>query len=46
MHADHVTGCLDADASSQVDRSEPLYIYGPAKLKDYVEQTEIARHVH
>ncbi|MDX9935064.1 MAG: ribonuclease Z [Sphaerochaetaceae bacterium] len=40
MHADPVTGLPGMlMLSSQVDRSEPLYIYGPAKLKDYVEQT-------
>ena len=40
MHADHVTGLPGMlMLSSQVDRSEPLYIYGPAKLKDYIEQT-------
>lgn len=40
MHADHVTGLPGLlMLSSQVDRSEPLYIYGPARLKDYVEST-------
>ena len=39
MHADHVTGLPGIlMLSSQVDRDEPLYIYGPEKLKDYVEQ--------
>ncbi|MCR4676496.1 MAG: ribonuclease Z [Sphaerochaetaceae bacterium] len=38
MHADHVTGLPGLlMLSSQVDRTEPLYIYGPEKLKDYVE---------
>ncbi len=40
MHADHVTGLPGIlMLSSQVDRTEPLYIYGPARLKEYVEQT-------
>lgn len=40
MHADHVTGLPGLlMLSSQVDRSEPLFIYGPEKLKDYVEST-------
>lgn len=40
MHADHVTGLPGIlMLSSQVDRSEPLYIFGPPKLKEYVEQT-------
>ena len=39
MHADHVTGLPGIlMLSSQVDRDAPLYIYGPEKLKDYVEQ--------
>ncbi len=39
MHADHVTGLPGIlMLSSQVDRSEPLYIYGPPKLADYIEQ--------
>ena len=39
MHADHVTGLPGIlMLSSQVDRDEPLYIYGPEKLRDYVEQ--------
>ncbi len=40
MHADHVTGLPGMlMLSSQVDRSEPLYIYGPERLKEYIEQT-------
>lgn len=40
MHADHVTGLPGMlMLSSQVDRSEPLYIYGPAKLVEYVESS-------
>ena len=40
MHADHVTGLPGLlMLSSQVDRDEPLYIYGPEKLKEYVETT-------
>lgn len=38
MHADHVTGLPGLlMLSSQVDREEPLYIYGPEKLKDYID---------
>ena len=37
MHADHVTGLPGLlMLSSQVDREEPLYIYGPAKLREYI----------
>ncbi|MDC7227491.1 MAG: ribonuclease Z [Spirochaetales bacterium] len=37
-HADHVTGLPGIlMLSSQVDREEPLYIYGPPKIKEYVE---------
>ncbi len=37
-HADHVTGLPGIlMLSSQVDRDEPLYIYGPPKIRDYVE---------
>ncbi len=37
MHADHVTGLPGLlMLSSQVDRTEPLYIYGPAKLNEYI----------
>lgn len=40
MHADHVTGLPGMlMLSSQVDRSEPLYIYGPKRLKEYIEET-------
>ena len=38
MHADHVTGLPGLlMLSSQVDREEPLYIYGPQKLGEYIE---------
>ncbi len=37
-HADHVTGLPGIlMLNSQVDRTEPLYIYGPPKIKEYVE---------
>lgn len=37
-HADHVTGLPGLlMLSSQVEREEPLYIYGPPKIKEYVE---------
>ncbi|HET6450676.1 MAG TPA: ribonuclease Z [Spirochaetia bacterium] len=37
-HADHVTGLPGIlMLSSQVDREEPLYIYGPPKIRDFVE---------
>ncbi len=37
-HADHVTGLPGLlMLSSQVDRSEPLYIYGPPRIAEYVE---------
>lgn len=40
MHADHVTGLPGIlMLSSQVDRQEPLYIFGPPKIAEYVEQT-------
>lgn len=40
MHADHVTGLPGLlMLSSQVDRTEPLVIYGPAKIREYVETT-------
>lgn len=40
MHADHVTGLPGMlMLSAQVDRTEPLYIYGPAKLVEYVESS-------
>jgi ribonuclease Z len=38
MHADHVTGLPGIlMLSSQVDREEPLYIFGPPKIADYIE---------
>ena len=37
-HADHITGLPGIlMLSSQVERTEPLYIYGPPKIKEYVE---------
>ncbi len=37
-HADHITGLPGIlMLSSQVDRNEPLYIYGPPKIREYVE---------
>lgn len=37
-HADHVTGLPGIlMLSSQVDRNEPLYIFGPPKIKDFVD---------
>ena len=37
-HADHVTGLPGIlMLSAQVDRTEPLYIYGPPKIKEYIE---------
>lgn len=39
-HADHVTGLPGIlMLSSQVDRDEPLYIFGPPKIKEYVESS-------
>lgn len=38
MHADHVTGLPGLlMLSSQVDREEPLHIYGPQKITKYIE---------
>ena len=40
MHADHVTGLPGIlMLNSQVDRQEPLYIFGPPKIAEYVDQT-------
>ena len=40
MHADHVTGLPGIlMLSSQVDRTEPLYIFGPQKLGEYIESS-------
>ncbi len=37
-HADHVTGLPGIlMLNSQVERKEPLYIYGPPKIREYVE---------
>ena len=40
MHADHVTGLPGMlMLSSQVDREDPLVIYGPPRLHEYISQT-------
>jgi ribonuclease Z len=40
MHADHVTGLPGMlMLSAQVDREDPLIIYGPARLQEYINQT-------
>ena len=40
MHADHVTGLPGMlMLSSQVDRTEPLYVIGPQKLGEYIESS-------
>lgn len=40
MHADHVTGLPGLlMLSSQVDREEPLFIYGPSKLGEYIDSS-------
>ncbi len=37
-HADHITGLPGIMMlSAQVDRDEPLYIYGPPKIAEYIE---------
>lgn len=39
-HADHVTGLPGIlMLSAQVDRDEPLYIYGPPKIAEYIESS-------
>jgi len=39
-HADHVTGIPGLlMLSSQVDRDEPLYIYGPPKIAEYIDSS-------
>lgn len=39
-HADHVTGLPGIlMLSAQVERTEPLYIYGPPKIKEYIESS-------
>ena len=39
-HADHVTGLPGLlMLSSQVDRDDPLYIYGPPKIADYIQSS-------
>ncbi len=40
MHADHVTGLPGIlMLSSQVDRDEPLYIFGPPRIAEYIDQS-------
>lgn len=40
MHADHVTGLPGLlMLSSQVERDEPLYIYGPQRLGEYIDSS-------
>jgi ribonuclease Z len=40
MHADHVTGLPGIlMLSSQVDRDEPLYIFGPPRIAEYIESS-------
>lgn len=39
-HADHVTGLPGLlMLSAQVDRDEPLYIYGPPKIAEYIDSS-------
>jgi len=39
-HADHVTGIPGIlMLSSQVDRDDPLYIYGPPRIAEYIESS-------
>lgn len=39
-HADHVTGLPGIlMLSAQVDRNEPLYIFGPPKIQEYIESS-------
>ena len=40
MHSDHLTGLPGLlMLSSQVDRTEPLHIYGPSLLEEYIESS-------
>ncbi len=46
-HADHITGLPGMMMlSSQVDRTEPLYIMGPPKTKEYVETSRKVLDMH
>ncbi len=46
-HADHITGLPGMlMLSSQVNRSEPLYIMGPPKTKEYVETSRRVLDMH
>lgn len=47
MHADHVTGLPGIlMLNSQVDRQEPLYIFGPPRVADYIDQTRRALDIY
>ncbi len=46
-HADHITGLPGMlMLTSQVERTEPLYIIGPPKLKEYVETSRRTLEMH
>ena len=46
-HADHVTGLPGIlMLSSQVDRDDPLFIYGPPKIRSYVEANRNILDMH
>jgi len=46
-HADHVTGLPGIlMLSSQVDRDDPLYIYGPPRIREFVEAMRQTLEMH
>ena len=46
-HADHITGLPGIlMLSSQVERTEPLYLIGPPRLKEYVEASRKTLEMH
>lgn len=46
-HADHVTGIPGIlMLSSQVDREDPLYIIGPPRIREYVEESRRILDMH
>jgi ribonuclease Z len=46
-HADHVTGLPGIlMLSSQVDRNDPLYIYGPPRIREFVEAMRQTLEMH